>query len=429
MTIKDTDHPMHVPEENRRIARERAKAYVEMISDYLAVKDKIPTGFSQKERAGENRRRILQVLGGTESDWDDWKWHLRNSIRDTGVLSRIIRLTDRDLREIEKTATQYRWSISPYYASLMDPEDRDCPIRKQAVPTVQEYVHRRETEDHYAIVYNSPAPLITRLYADRLIINVTNMCSVFCRHCLRKKDIAMADAVYSREDVMAAIRYVEESPEIRDVLITGGDALILSDDGIDWTLTQLERIPHLEVMRLGSRMLATLPQRVTPELCEMLGRHKPLYLNTQFNHPKEVTPEAAAAVDRLIKAGVLVGNQSVLLRTINNDKNVMKKLVHELLRIRVRPYYIFNCKKLQGVRHFRASVAEGLNIIENLRGYTSGLAVPTFIITAPEGKGKTPMAPTYLLNINRNGKVLFRTWGGYVCEYEDEPPPGESEGV
>jgi KamA family protein len=167
-------------------------------------------------------------------------------------------------------------------------------------------------------------------------------------------------------------------------------------------------------------MVATLPQRITPELCNVLAGHRPLYLNTQFNHPLEVTPESESAVHHLIQAGVMVGNQSVLLKGINNDKNVMKKLVHELLRIRVRPYYIFNCKKLEGIRHFRAPVADGLNIIENLRGYTSGLAVPTFIITAPEGKGKTPMAPTYLLNYNRNGKLLFRTWAGHVCEYEDE---------
>jgi lysine 2,3-aminomutase len=243
---------------------------------------------------------------------------------------------------------------------------------------------------------------------------------MFCRHCLRKKDISLKDMVYPREDVEEAIKYVAECPEIRDVLITGGDALSLPDDYIDYILTALDRIPHVEIKRLGSRMIATLPLRVTPGLCDMLARHKPVYLNTQFNHPLEITPESEAAVDRLIGAGVLVGNQSVLLKGINNDKNVMKKLVHELLRIRVRPYYIFNCKKLTGIRHFRAPVADGLNIMENLRGYTSGLAVPTFIITAPEGKGKTPLAPTYLLNYNRNGKLLFRTWAGEVCEYEDE---------
>ena len=420
--INDPGHPLYVSEENRQIARERANQYVEMISDYLIVKDKIPTGLNCQEQITESKRRILKVLEGTEEDWNNWKWHFKKAIRDTKTLSQIINLTDQEMREIEKTATQYRWSISPYYASLIDPENRDCPIRKQSVPTVHEYLDKEDIKDPYAVVYNSPAPLITRLYADRLIINVSNICAMFCRHCLRKKDIAHKDMIYSKEDVQTAIDYIAASPEVRDVLITGGDALALSDDYLDWILTQLENIPHIEIMRLGSRMVATLPQRITPELCDMLSRHNPVYLNTQFNSPKETTPEAQQAVDRLIKAGVMIGNQSVLLKGINNDKNVMKKLVHELLRIRVRPYYIFNCKKLQGIRHFRAPVADGLNIMENLRGYTSGLAVPTFIITAPEGKGKTPMAPTYLLNMNRNGKLLFRTWGGYVCEYEDELP-------
>lgn len=417
--VNDPKSPMHIPEENRRIARERAQKHVELISDYLKVRDEIPTGFRDRERLEANRERILKVLEGSETDWNDYKWHLRNAISDIETLSRIIDLSPEETEGIEKSTSRYRWQIVPYYASLMDRRDRKCPIFMQSVPTLQEYLGE-DTEDHYAIVYNSPAPLVTRLYADRIIINVTNICAMFCRHCLRKKDISLKDMVYPREDVEAALEYVAGRPEIRDVLITGGDALSLPDDYLDFMLTELDRIPHVEIKRLGSRMIATLPQRVTPGLCDMLSRHKPVYLNTQFNHPLEITPESAAAVDRLIAAGVLVGNQSVLLKGINNDKNVMKKLVHELLRIRVRPYYIFNCKKLTGIRHFRAPVADGLNIMENLRGYTSGLAVPTFIITAPEGKGKTPLAPTYLLNYNRNGKLLFRTWAGEVCEYDDE---------
>ncbi len=418
--VKDPSSPMYVPEKNREIARERARQHTEMISDYLEVREKIPTGFNRWDRIQDQKKRILKTLGGREEDWGNYQWHLQNAICDMDILSRIIRLAEQEIREIKKTATQYRWQISPYYASLIDPEDRDCPIFKQSVPTVAEYLDKEEMKDPYALVFNSPAPLITRLYPDRLIINVTNMCAMFCRHCLRKKDIAFKDMIYPREDIESAIAYIADSPEIRDVLITGGDALMLSDENIDWMLSELDKIPHVEIKRLGSRMLATLPQRVTSRLCEVLERHKPVYLNTQFNHPLEINPDAEAAVDRLIKAGVLVGNQSVLLKDINNDKNVMKKLVHELLRIRVRPYYIFNCKKLQGIQHFRVSVGEGLNIIENLRGYTSGLGVPTFIITAPEGKGKTPMAPTYLINPNRNGKLLFRTWAGQVCEYEDE---------
>jgi len=416
----DPKSPMYVPEENRKIARERATRQVNLISDYLEKRDAIPTGIKASVRIAENRKRILEVLDATEEDWQDYRWHLETPIDDTRMLSKIIALSPQEIQDIDKTASRYRWQISPYYASLMDREDRDCPVFKQAVPTVKEYLDTATIEEPYAMAYNSPAPLITRLYADRVIINVTNICAMFCRHCLRKKDIDLKDMIYPKEDVRAALDYISECPEIRDVLVTGGDALSLSDDYLNWILTELEKIPHLEVKRLGSRMIATLPQRITPDLCSMLARHKPLYVNTQFNHPMEVTQESAAAVDRLIGAGVLVGNQSVLLKGINDDKHVMKKLVHELLRIRVRPYYIFNCKKLEGIRHFRAPVATGLNILENLRGYTSGLAVPTFIITAPEGKGKTPLAPTYLLNYNRNGKLLFRTWAGEVCEYEDE---------
>jgi lysine 2,3-aminomutase len=418
--VNDPQSPMYISEDNRKIARERARQRVDLISAYLEVRDRIPTGTRAQELMAENRRRILEVLGGSEEEWADYRWHLRNAIRDTDTLSRIVTLSAGEIAEVEKTASRYRWQISPYYASLMDEKDRTCPVFRQAVPTVAEYVEGEEAGEPYAITYNSPAPLVTRLYADRIIVNVTNMCAVFCRHCLRKKDISMKDMVYPKEDVQAALDYVADSSEIRDVLLTGGDALALGDDYLDWILTELDRIPHVEIKRLGSRMIATLPQRVTTGLCEMLSRHKPVYLNTQFNHPLEITPEAEEAVDRLIGAGVLVGNQAVLLRGINNDPHVMKKLMHELLRIRVRPYYIFNCKKLEGIRHFRAPVADGLNIMENLRGYTSGLAVPTFIITAPEGKGKTPMAPNYLLNYNRNGKLLFRTWAGEVCEYEDE---------
>ena len=425
-TTKDIGHPLFVPEANREIANERAATLVDTISDYLAVKDTIPTGFTEREKILKSRKRILDVLGGTDEDWNDWHWHIRMGIDDIDVLAKIIDLTDEEVEDFDKTANLYRWKISPYYASLMDPDDHRCPIRMQAVPAGLEYFDREEETDPYASVFNSPAPLITRLYADRLIINATNICSVFCRHCLRKKDIAQKDMVYHRDDFQAALDYIAGCPEVRDVLITGGDALYLSNDTLGWLLEELEKIPHVEMMRLGSRMIATLPMRVDDGLIEVLSnRRKPVYLTTQLNHPLEVTPETEEAVLKLMKAGVMVSNQSVLLKDINHNVHVMKKLVHELMKIRVRPYYIFNCKKLQGIRHFRASVQDGLNIMENLRGYTSGLAVPTFIITAPEGKGKTPILPTYLLNPNRNGKLLFRTWGGEVCEYDDELPDEE----
>ena len=204
------------------------------------------------------------------------------------------------------------------------------------------------------------------------------------------------------------------------MLLTGGDALSLSDAQLDWILTELDKIPHVETKRLGSRMPCVLPQRITPALCRMLEKHDPVYLNTQYNHPKEITREAQEAVDMLTKAGVVVRDQTVLMKGINNNPHVMKVLMHEMLRIKVAPYYIFNCKKVEGIRHFRTSIQEGLNIMEHLRGYTSGMAVPTYIITAPEGRGKTPIAPQYLLNPNFNGDVVIRTWSGHVLQYEDE---------
>jgi lysine 2,3-aminomutase len=237
---------------------------------------------------------------------------------------------------------------------------------------------------------------------------------------LRRKDIGHKDLIYSRSQLRQALDYIRENEEIRDVLLTGGDALALSDDQLDWILTELDKIPHVEIKRLGSRMPCVLPQRITPRLCTMLEKHDPVYLNTQYNHPKEITAEAQKAVDLLTKAGVVVRDQTVLLKTINNDPHVMKLLMHEMLKIKVAPYYIFNCKKVEGIGHFRASIQEGLNIMEHLRGYTSGMAVPTYIITAPEGRGKTPIAPQYLLNTNFDGDVLIRTWGGHVLCYEDE---------
>ena len=412
--------PMEVPSEDREVALARSAEVRGLIADFLEVRNKIPTGLKLEKEYLKAKRRILKVLGGKEKNWHNYRWHLKNRIEDVETLGKIIRLTQKEMREIRKTSERYRWGISPYYASLIDPTDKKCPVRLQAVPSIRERLDTSEIKDPMIIKYNSPAPLISRLYPDRLIINVTNMCSMFCRHCLRRKDIGHDDLIYSRSKLRQALEYIRQNPEIRDVLLTGGDALSLSDAQLDWILTELDKIPHVEIKRLGSRMPCVLPQRITPALCRMLEKHDPVYLNTQYNHPKEITREAQKAVDMLTKAGVVVRDQTVLMKGINNDPHVMKVLMHEMLRIKVAPYYIFNCKKVEGIRHFRTSIQEGLNIMEHLRGYTSGMAVPTYIITAPEGRGKTPIAPQYLLNTNFNGEVLIRTWGGHVLQYEDD---------
>jgi lysine 2,3-aminomutase len=411
---------MQVSEEDRSIALERSQEVRSLDDEYFRLKDQIPAGLKMEGTFRENRERILKVLGGSEENWNDYKWHLRNRIGRIEVLSRILNLSEEEKAQIQRAGDQYRWTVSPYYASLMDPDDRKCPIRLQAVPSIKEVLDTSEVSDPMIIKYNSPAPLISRLYPDRLIINVTNACAMFCRHCLRRKDIEFSDVTYPAQMLDQAIDYVRRNPEIRDVLLTGGDALALSDEKLDYILTELDKIPHLEIKRLGTRMPVVLPQRVTPELCKMLEKHDPIYLSTQFNHPMEVTAEARDAVDRLTRSGIIVRDQTVLLKGINNDKHVMKKLMQELLRIKVVPYYIFNCKKVEGIRHFRPPIAEGIEIIEHMRGYTSGMAVPTFIITAPDGRGKTPMYPQYLLQPGVHGKALIRTWGGHVLEYDDE---------
>ena len=416
---------LHTSEDKRQIAVDRCESYTAAIADYLEAKKSIPAGLELEQEYEQNRARVMAALGGTAEQWADWRWHWSNTITDSGTLAQILELSDEERQQIDQIQQEYRWGISPYYASLMHRTDRTCPVRLQGVPSVAEVRDATVETDPETVLYNSPAPLITRLYPDRLIINVTNACTMFCRHCLRRRHIGGENLLYSRADIELALDYVRQHEEIRDVLITGGDSFCLSDSRLDWILTKLDEIPHVEIKRLGTRTLAVLPQRVTDELVQMLARHEPLYLNTQFNHPREITVDAKRAADKLTRAGVLLGNQAVLLRGINAHRHVMKKLMQDLLRIKVRPYYIFNCKKLEGIRHFRPSIEDGLNIMEYLRNYTSGLAVPTYICTLPDGRGKTPVMPHYLLNPNANGKARFRSWQGLVVDYDDEKPRRE----
>ena len=412
--------PKGVTEEGRKIASARCAEYKEAIQDYLDAKKSIPCGLDLQDQYETNKARILSVLNADEQEWNDWKWQVRNQIRDVETLAKIVYLSQEEYEQIKQVEKEVRWGISPYYASLIDPDNPRCPVRMQSVPSIQEMLDPSIVTEPETILYNSPAPCITRLYPDRLIINATNACSMFCRHCLRRRDIGFENVLYARKSIKDAIAYIKNNTEIRDVLITGGDALMLSDTYLDWILSELNAIDHVEIKRLGTRTPVVLPMRITDEFCAMLEKHGTIYLNTQFNHSKEVTAESANAVEKLIKAGVQVGNQTVLLKGINDDKHVMKKLMQDTLKIRVRPYYIFHCKKLEGIRHFRAHIEDGLNIMEYLRGYTSGLAIPTYIITAPEGRGKTPVNPNYILNTNVDGKVLFRTWGGHVMKYDNE---------
>jgi lysine 2,3-aminomutase len=342
------------PEEKRQIALRRAEELRRYAERYLEASARVPTGFALTDQFYKQKERIKALFGASEEDWNDWHWQLRNRITKVEQLAEIINLSDREVEDIAAVGARFRWAISPYYASLMDPDDPSCPIRLRAVPTRAELEDPYGVDDPMAEEFTSPAPLITRRYPDRLIINVTNQCATFCRHCQRRRNIGEVDVPAREEDIEAALDYIRRNREIRDVLITirdvlitGGDPLTLSDDRLDWILGELDRIGHVEIKRIGSAMPVTLPQRITPELCRMLEKHHPLYLNTQFNHPKEITPEALQACSRLAKAGIGLGNQAVLLKGINNDPVVMKKLCHELLRIHVRPYYIFHAKQVK----------------------------------------------------------------------------------
>ncbi len=356
------------------------------------------------------------------SDWDDWQWQLDNRVTTPEELAEYIELTEDERQGIEAASKRFTWGISPYYAKLMDRKDRTCPIRRQVVPTADELHDDVGVPDPLEEGKHAPVELIIRVYPDRLAFCVGNRCAGYCRFCLRKETmVEKPDRDCSDEKIEEGIRYIQDHAEIRDVLLTGGDPLLLPDDLLEGILTKLRAIPHVEVVRIGSRTPCTLPQRITPELCSMLQKYHPLYLNTHFNHPKELTREAEQACARLAGAGIPLGNQSVLLRGINDDVAVMKKLCQELMRIRVRPYYIYQCQILSGTRHFRAPIETGIEIMRSLQGHTSGLAVPKYVLDTPYGK--VPIAPNYVVGREGDDMVL-RTWNGKIWR-EPNPLPKE----
>lgn len=412
---------MEETENKRDIALKRAKKLKFKIQDYLEVKNKIPKGMSieQERKTKEKKQKILSVLNATEEDWDDYRWQLSNRITDLNILKQVISLTQEEIEAIESVGKEYRWGISPYYLSLIDDENKFDPVKLQSIPTEFELTDEGDS-DPMNEEFTNPAGVITRRYPDRLIINVTNVCAMYCRHCQRRRNIGSSDHHNSKEDLIESIEYIKDNPEIRDVLITGGDALSLSDNMLDWLLGELYKIPSIDYIRLGTRTLVTMPQRITDNLTNILKKYPPIYINTQFNHPMEITKESKKACDKLSLAGIPLGNQAVLLNGINNDKYVMRLLNHELLKCRVKPYYIFHAKNVIGTTHFNTSIDDGIEIMEHLRGYTSGMAIPTYIVNAPGGKGKTPVSPQYLISRGRN-YITFRTWEGEIINYPNKP--------
>ena len=406
--------------ESTKISLERALELKSRIQDYTDIKKSIPKGIEKEEEINNRKHRILEVLGGTEEDWNDYKWQLSNRISDVDTLSNILKLTDKEIEQIRQVQNQFRWAISPYYLSLIDPDDIYDPIKLMSIPSFIELQDDSDDLDPMGEEFTNPAGSITRRYPDRLIINVTNECAMYCRHCQRRRNIGQEDCHTSKRMIQESIDYVRANEEIRDVLITGGDPLTLNDNMLEWIISEIRSIPHVDYIRLGSRTLVTMPQRITDEFCEIIKKYHPIYINTHFNHPMEITKETKEACAKLANSGVPLGNQAVLLNGVNNDKYVMRCLNHELLKIRVRPYYIFHSKHVKGTTHFNTSVDDGLEIMEYLRGYTSGMAIPTYIINAPKGKGKTPLLPQYLISKGTD-YIMIRTWEGEVIKVEDTP--------
>ena len=315
-------------------------------------------------------------------------------------------------------------AITPYYASLMDPSDRNCPIRKRAIPTGKETeISKEDMYDPLHEDIESPVRSITHRYPDRILFIITDQCSMYCRHCTRRRKAGDTDKSMPKRDIDMGIEYIKNTPQVRDVLISGGDPLTLSDDFLEDIIKRVRQVPHVEIVRLGIAVPVVMPQRITPGLIKMLRKYHPLYINTHFNHPKEITPESKRACEMLADGGIPLGNQSVLLKSINDSPIVMKKLVQDLVRIRVRPYYIYQCDLSLGIGHFRTSVSKGLEIMENLRAYTSGLCIPTYVVDAPGGGGKTPVMPTYLLT-RSDRRVVLRNYEGVISVYT-EPEPSE----
>jgi lysine 2,3-aminomutase len=347
--------------------------------------------------------------GVPDRDWRDWTWQMQHRVRTGSDLARFVRPTADEGKAIALLADRFRFVITPYYAALMDPDDPDCPIRRQVVPRTAELHDPFGLADPLDEVAHSPVKNVIRVYADRIAFCVNNECALYCRFCLRKRMVGDEEWAMRRRELEAALDWIRATPAIRDVLLTGGDPLVFSDQRLNWLLSELRRIPHVEILRLGTRLPVTLPFRVTPALCRVLEAHHPIWVNTHFNHPKELTPEAAEACDRLTRAGVPVGNQSVLLRGINDDVATMKALCEGLVRMRVRPYYCYQAQLLEGTEHFRVPIERGVELFRALRGRTSGFAIPQYVLDTP--RGKVPLEHPYLRG-REGDDVVVETWDG-----------------
>jgi lysine 2,3-aminomutase len=354
--------------------------------------------------------------------WDDWKWQVQHGIKDIETVEKILntRLEGTTREQIERTIDKFPISITPYYLSLIDTDhfEKD-PIFKQAFPDLRELiVKKNDMADPLSEEKDSPVPGITHRYPDRVLFHVSNVCAMYCRHCTRKRKVGDTDCIPSKDNIEAGLDYIRKTPGIRDVLLSGGDPFMLSDGYLDWILGELDQIPHVEIIRIGTRTPVVLPMRVTDDLVNMLKKHGTIWINTHFNHPREITKSSKEALKRLAFGGIPLGNQTVLLADVNDCPRIIKRLVHKLVENRVRPYYLYQCDLSEGLEHFRTPIGKGIEIMESLIGHTSGLAIPTYVIDAPGGGGKIPVMPSYLISRSTN-KAVLRNYEGVITTYKE----------
>jgi lysine 2,3-aminomutase len=355
----------------------------------------------------------------TAAEWNDWHWHLRNRITTYEELKKYIKLQPEEEEVFKSKIFSFRMAITPYYLSLIDHKNPLDPVRLQAIPRIME--SRISVEDMPDPLHedaDAPVPGMTHRYPDRVLLLLTDQCAMYCRHCTRRRKAGEKDAPMPKDNVDKAIEYIKQNKEIRDVILSGGDPLTLSDERLDEILGKLSKIKHLDIVRIGTRLPVVLPQRITDSLLKVFKKYKFLWLNTHFNHPQELTPDACKALAKLAEAGIVLGNQSVLLKGINDHVDVMKQLVHSLVKNRIRPYYIYQCDLSEGIAHFRTPVSKGIEIMESLRGHTSGLCIPTYVVDAPGGGGKIPVMPNYIVS-QMPGRVILRNYEGLLTAYTE----------
>lgn len=353
-------------------------------------------------------------------EWNNWKWQLKNRITTKEELSRILNLSERELSAFTEKAHCFPLSITPYYASLIDRDDENQPIRKSVVPVVDEHlVSDVECNDPLNEEGDSPIPCIVHRYPDRVLFLVTNFCSVYCRYCTRSRMVGGHEHYNTHEQWEEALKYIESHSEIRDVLLSGGDPLTMETDQLEWLLSRLRKIEHIEIIRIGTKVPVVLPQRINIDLVNMLKKYHPLWMSIHFTHPDELTPETKKACAMLADAGIPLGSQTVLLKGINDNIATMKSLVHKLLMARVKPYYLYQCDLVPGSTHFRTSVQKGLDIIQGLRGFTTGYAIPHYVIDAPNGGGKIPLLPEYVVD-KKDNKIFLKNYKGDIYTYPAE---------